>query len=411
MDLGRWSRTPLQDHVLDPAKQPFTFSFASQFFPVRELTTRNKMVFDKALHCGASVKAVSFRNENYFVANAGVGGNMALVSPSGVAGVGLVGLGQQKFDFIRFVRTVLSEHWYKDVAGCERWLFIPKGFVPESEQQRKRLQHRHGDHYEEEGGKYSEAYDEDGEYLVRNVSTIPGGGGSGAAPSYSYGGSGSGLASFRKYFIAKEAHGIPMFPINGACLYPSTEMELNIFEPRYRAMVKQCIENREVFGFIPRDDANNKFVDAIGTIAYIKEVVSMKASGECHIVIEGLRRFRLKRGASLRIQPGSFGLGFANIQFYDDVMEDGDEAEREELEQFSSLEHGGFGSEKDMLYRRAQAFLGGGDQAQSAHDMSFQLAQASCAPQRLKIRWLKSVSTQDRLSETIEFFDSIPREA
>ncbi len=111
MDLAAWSRTSLQDHVLDPRKQPFTFSFASQFFPVRELATRNKAVFDNALHCGASVKAVSFRSENYFVANAGKDGDRTLVSQSGVAGLGLVGLQRQKFDFIHFVRTVLSEHW------------------------------------------------------------------------------------------------------------------------------------------------------------------------------------------------------------------------------------------------------------------------------------------------------------
>ena len=32
----------------------------------------------------------------------------------------------------------------------------------------------------------------------------------------------------------------------------ATEMQLRIFEPRYKAMVKQCVENKEVFGFIPR---------------------------------------------------------------------------------------------------------------------------------------------------------------
>ena len=52
-------------------------------------------------------------------------------------------------------------------------------------------------------------------------------------------------------------------------------------------MVKQCIENNEIFGFIPKDDRNNRFVDTIGTCAYVKEIAEVGPTGESIIVIKG----------------------------------------------------------------------------------------------------------------------------
>merc|ERR1711879_62636 len=158
-------------------------------------------------------------------------------------------------------------------------------------------------------------------------------------------------------------------------------------------MVKQCVENKEVFGFIPKDP-NNKFVDAIGTIAYVKEILSIGETGESSIVIKGLRRFKFKKGCSLRTQPGSFGLNFADIEFFDDDGEDGDEV-------YATAD--GFGTELQLLAGKAQQFLGGDHLQTSAQDVSFILADAVPAPQKLKMRWLKSIKTSDRLSETIDF--------
>ena len=340
-DLNKWSPLSLKDHVLDREKHPFTFALGGE--GVKELTRRNQNIFEGSLHCGAIPRLHS--KPTYFVGNAG-DQNACIVSDAGsIAGLGFVGNGLKDYDYVKFMRKVLSEHWFKDISGCERWLFVPKS------------------------GTLKGSFKEE---------------------------------PFEQYFLAKEAYGIPMFPINGSCLYPATTMELSIFEPRYRAMVKQCVENKEVFGFIPRDDENNKFVDTIGTVARITEIDSMDSTGKCRIVIEGLRRFTFKKGSSLRIQPGSFGLGYADIQFYDDNPDEDDD------DSLIYAASDGFGSELQMLQRRAKKFLGGGDQLASAHDMSFQLAQLSGAPQQLKIRWLKSISTADRLNETIEFFDSMP---
>jgi hypothetical protein len=412
-DLTRWSNVPLEEAVVKREKQPFTFTFSSEDFNVEELTLRNANIFDNRLHCGVIPRGPV--SDLFFVANAvntkaDDNGNckdpseekekmvecsteqveeekkkeeedeevMCIASRKGIAGLGIVG-NFKKDDWVNLMRKVLSEHWYKDVSGCEescKGLFVPS---------KSKL-------------------------LQVGKSTAQRG--------------------YQKYFLAKEARGIPMFPINGACLFPAATMRLRIFEPRYKAMVKQCIENKEVFGFIPRGDTTNSFVDTIGTIAYIKEILDMSRNGESTIVIKGLRRFKFKKGRSaLRVQPGSFGLDYADVKFYDDKSVEQEAVAKEGREETYAVKR--FKSyERFNLRERAQKLLGDmyitkrfqgenveenvlfsqeeGDELQMTdHDMSFVLADFVPAPPDVKIRWLKSMSTTDRLSETMDFFEAM----
>ncbi|MBL4868119.1 MAG: LON peptidase substrate-binding domain-containing protein [Pseudomonadales bacterium] len=41
---------------------------------------------------------------------------------------------------------------------------------------------------------------------------------------------------------------IALFPIPGCVTFPGTDFPLHVFEPRYRAMVKHCIDNRMLMG-------------------------------------------------------------------------------------------------------------------------------------------------------------------
>ena len=43
---------------------------------------------------------------------------------------------------------------------------------------------------------------------------------------------------------------IPLFPLSGALLLPRGQMPLNIFEPRYLAMVDDAIRTHRVIGLI-----------------------------------------------------------------------------------------------------------------------------------------------------------------
>ena len=42
---------------------------------------------------------------------------------------------------------------------------------------------------------------------------------------------------------------IPLFPLN-VVLFPGEELPLHIFEPRYRRMVRECLDHRSPFGML-----------------------------------------------------------------------------------------------------------------------------------------------------------------
>ena len=47
---------------------------------------------------------------------------------------------------------------------------------------------------------------------------------------------------------------IPIFPLSGVVLLPRTRLPLNIFEPRYLAMIDAAMDQSRVIGMIqPRD--------------------------------------------------------------------------------------------------------------------------------------------------------------
>ena len=51
---------------------------------------------------------------------------------------------------------------------------------------------------------------------------------------------------------------IPVFPLPGALLLPRGQMPLNIFEPRYVAMVDDALAGRRVIGMIQPDPTHRK---------------------------------------------------------------------------------------------------------------------------------------------------------
>lgn len=67
---------------------------------------------------------------------------------------------------------------------------------------------------------------------------------------------------------------IPVFPLRGALLLPSGNLPLNIFEPRYIAMVNYALKNNKLIGMIqPRsDDSNELFkIGCMGKITTYSE--------------------------------------------------------------------------------------------------------------------------------------------
>lgn len=82
---------------------------------------------------------------------------------------------------------------------------------------------------------------------------------------------------------------IPIFPLE-IVVYPGEQLNLHIFEPRYKQLINECFENKKPFG-IP-SIINNKLKE-FGTTIYIKEIFKTYENGEMDIKTEGGEIFRI----------------------------------------------------------------------------------------------------------------------
>jgi Lon protease-like protein len=81
-----------------------------------------------------------------------------------------------------------------------------------------------------------------------------------------------------------------LFPLP-IVLVPTERIPLHIFEPRYRALVDECIELGEEFGFVLA--TGDGAVHEIGTRARVAQVLDVLDDGSMNIIVEGGERFRL----------------------------------------------------------------------------------------------------------------------
>jgi len=92
---------------------------------------------------------------------------------------------------------------------------------------------------------------------------------------------------------------IPVFPLAGALLLPGGRLPLNIFEPRYVAMVDYALAGPRLIGMIqPRLDGSNAEAalkqPALCDVGCVGRLVSMTESGDGRyfILLQGISRFR-----------------------------------------------------------------------------------------------------------------------
>jgi Lon protease-like protein len=96
---------------------------------------------------------------------------------------------------------------------------------------------------------------------------------------------------------------IPVFPLPGALLLPRGQMPLNIFEPRYLAMIDDALRGHRLIGMIQPDDANpgpeNKpnlyKVGCVGRITQLAET----GDGRYLLQLTGIARFRIDKELSV----------------------------------------------------------------------------------------------------------------
>jgi Lon protease-like protein len=82
---------------------------------------------------------------------------------------------------------------------------------------------------------------------------------------------------------------IPIFPL-GIVVYPGEELNLHIFEPRYKQLINECHAAKKPFG-IPAVIANK--MQDYGSMVEIVELSKVYDNGEMDIKTRGIKVFRI----------------------------------------------------------------------------------------------------------------------
>jgi|ERR1700730_2982656 ATP-dependent Lon protease len=82
---------------------------------------------------------------------------------------------------------------------------------------------------------------------------------------------------------------IPLFPLN-VVLLPGADLPLHIFEPRYRQMIRRCLEEKTEFGLLL---SLPKGIVRVGCTAEVIEVVKRYGDGRLDILAVGRAPFRI----------------------------------------------------------------------------------------------------------------------
>ena len=82
---------------------------------------------------------------------------------------------------------------------------------------------------------------------------------------------------------------LALFPLD-VVLFPRAPLPLHIFEPRYKEMVNECLEQKRPFGMVR---ANKNELAEVGCTAVILNVSKKYDDGRIDIVTEGKQRFEI----------------------------------------------------------------------------------------------------------------------
>ena len=82
---------------------------------------------------------------------------------------------------------------------------------------------------------------------------------------------------------------LSLFPLE-VVLLPGAALPLHIFEPRYKEMIGECLEQKQVFGIVRGKEGG---VVEVGCTAEILEVTKRYEDGKLDIMTVGRRRFEI----------------------------------------------------------------------------------------------------------------------
>jgi hypothetical protein len=93
---------------------------------------------------------------------------------------------------------------------------------------------------------------------------------------------------------------IPVFPLTGALLLPKAQLPLNIFEPRYLAMVNDAMSGDRIIGMVQPDLGGAMLGDdqpALSSIGCAGKITAFAETGDGRILLTltGVNRFSVRR--------------------------------------------------------------------------------------------------------------------
>jgi hypothetical protein len=102
---------------------------------------------------------------------------------------------------------------------------------------------------------------------------------------------------------------LPIFPLTGVLLLPGGQLPLNIFEPRYLAMVDSALKSDRMIGMIQPQEP---YQDHLFSIGCAGRIISFEETpdGRYLITLEGVARFKvvkeldLHSGGFRQVKPG-----------------------------------------------------------------------------------------------------------
>jgi len=88
---------------------------------------------------------------------------------------------------------------------------------------------------------------------------------------------------------------IPIFPLSNFILFPKTSVPLNIFEPRYKAMIDDSMKTNKMIGLIQPKKNNINSIPDLHKVGCLGEITNFKdtSDGRYLIDLNGLTRFKI----------------------------------------------------------------------------------------------------------------------
>lgn len=179
---------------------------------------------------------------------------------------------------------------------------------------------------------------------------------------------------------------LPLFPLE-VVLLPGVPLPLHIFEPRYKEMIGECLEQKKPFGVVR---AKEEGIAELGCTAEIVKVVKQYEDGRMDLISVGRRRFEVLEVNRDR----SFLRG--QVAFVDDEPGESIESTREARQRAVDL----FAQVADLVGQEEELDA-------ESELLSFQLAGALPIDLDFKQALLAVRSESERLAGLVEFFDAI----